>query len=134
MPKRLSIVCLLAAWLCASGAVLDGVQVYAWGRMFLRYTHGMSVAQAAAETMDGSKPCPLCLAVRRAREQSEHQQPVSASGTDAAKLILIADEAPPLVLAREMETWPIVVLGQPPSRRDAVPVPPPRVSAAGLAV
>lgn len=134
MPRRLSLFCLFAAWLCASGAVLDGVQVYAWGRMFMAYSHQMPVEQAAAETMDGTKPCPLCLALRHAREQSQHQQPVANVATDVARLILIAEEPAQLVFTREREPWPALAASLPTSRVDPVPLPPPRVLAAGSVI
>lgn len=134
MPRRLSLFCLFAAWLCASGAALEGVQVYAWGRMFCAYVHEMPVQEAAAETMDGNKPCPLCRALREARAQSQRDQPAASVGGDGAKLVLIADEPASLVFAREREAWPIVGAAPSASRVDPVPLPPPRTAVAGQAV
>jgi hypothetical protein len=131
MRRSIALFCLLAAWLCASGAVLDGVQVYAWGRMFMGYARQMPVNQAAAETMDGNKPCSLCLALRRAREQEQHEQPAVALDRDVVKLVLIADEPATLVFARECEPWPPVVAVRPPSRARTVLLTPPRAVAPG---
>ena len=38
MRKNLAITSLLFAWLCANGALLDAVQVFAWGKMFAENT------------------------------------------------------------------------------------------------
>lgn len=134
MPKRLSAICLFAAGLCASGAALDGLQVFAWARMFCAYAHQMSVQQAATETMDGSKPCSLCRALRRVRNESQRDQPAAYIAGITTKLILIADKPARLVFAREREAWPDVHAGAMPCRVDPVPLPPPRALVTRLAV
>ncbi len=125
MSRRLSLIALFAAWLCASGAMLDVVQVFAWARMFTRYAETMPVGEAALETMDASKPCPICMAVRRARQESKPKQPASIAGS-TTKLDLVCHEAEAPVFAREPEAWPDVGTPTPGARREPVPVPPPR--------
>lgn len=100
MPKCFSALCLFAAWLCASGAALHGVQFYAWGRMVVAYAREMPVIEAVAEAVDGSKPCALCLALRHVREESQHEQPAATSDTCAAKVVLITEEPTALVFNR----------------------------------
>lgn len=133
MSKRLSIIALFAAWLCASGAMLDVVQVFAWARMFTGYVHTMPLAEAASETLDADKPCPICQAVRRAREDSTNQQPVNAASS-VEKLLLAFETTEPVMLAREMESWPESREHTPLSWRAPVPVPPPRINATDSAV
>lgn len=125
MSRRLSIVALFAAWLCASGAMLDLLQVAAWARMFTRYAQSMPVEEAACETVDPQKPCALCLAVRRAREKTK-QDAAASVATDTGKLVLVLHEEEPIVFAPEFAPWPEAIVSIPDSWRDAVPVPPPR--------
>jgi hypothetical protein len=129
----LCIIALLAGWLCASGAMLDVVQVFAWARMFTGYARAMPVAEAAIETMDPNKPCPICLALRHAREESKQEQPATELAA-AEKLVLVFDAAEPVVLVREQERWPKIRELQPLSWRSAVPVPPPRAGHLSSAV
>ena len=58
----------MLAWLCANGALLDLVQVFAWSRMFAGYTQTMTVGAALRETFDPAKPCELCLGVADAKD------------------------------------------------------------------
>jgi hypothetical protein len=124
--RRFSLLCLFAAWLCASGAVLDVVQVFAWGRMFTAYARTMSLTQATEETMDASKPCAICLAVRRARDSERHEQPVSLPQT-AERLLLAYHAADMPVLVRtEAVEWTTTFESRPVFWCEDVPVPPPR--------
>lgn len=125
MPRRLSIIALLAAWLCASGAMLDGVQVFAWTRMFVRYAQQTTIAEAAAETMDASKPCPICLAVRKARASSNDEAPVVIS-RNLERVVLLFHEVPPVVFAPEGAPWPHPTQTTAESWSAPVAVPPPR--------
>lgn len=121
----LSVLCLLLAWLCANGAVLDVMQVVAWGRMFAHYVNDMPVETALTRTFDPGKPCELCLAVQKARAAGREQSPAPTPGS-SVKLALISQEtepmAPPAMPRSELEGLPVrgVV------RCDPVPVPPPR--------
>lgn len=127
MPRKFSIVCLFVAWLCASGAMLDVAQVFAWTRMFATYAQSLPVGEAAVETLDGSKPCPICLAVRRARANAKDPQTPGVVRS-AEKMILSLSRAEPVVFAPERETWPPSIALTAESRPSPVPVPPPRVA------
>ena len=123
--------CLLLAWLCANGAVLDLMQVFAWGRMFAGYAHQMPVKTALAETFDPARPCPLCVAVQQARKAGDEPKSVPAP-TLAAKLVLISHSseavAPPAIPGCRLESISIDAA----ERYDPVPVPPPRASVRAL--
>jgi len=120
--------CLLLAWLCANGAALDLMQVFAWGRMFAGYAHEMPVETALAETFDPARPCPLCVAVQQARKTGREPGPAAAPNA-AIKLVLIAQEMdamePPAVPGDRLEGFPMRAA----MRRDPVPVPPPKFGA-----
>ena len=127
MPKRLSIVCLLAAWLCADGNLLDVTQVVAWARMFAGYAQTHSIAEAAALTVDPSRPCDLCKAVRRARESSEPGH-VPAATAAVQKFLFAQPESAALVLSPPGREWPEWLKKTGPTRSEPVPVPPPRAT------
>jgi len=117
--------CLLLAWLCANGAVLDLMQVFAWGRMFTAYAHEMPVETALARTFDPARPCPLCLAVRQARRADRGPSPAAAPAP-GVKLVLIA-QAPAVVMPPAIRGCRLVAGSvRAAVRRDPVPVPPPR--------
>lgn len=123
MRSRLSIGCLLAAWLCANGALLDLEQAYAWARMFTGYVQTLPIGQAAALTLDPRKPCPICRAVQAARDCGAHQ-PVPAP---AAERILFASQRSELVLDRvPARDWARPQPAFAPGRREAVRLRPPR--------
>ncbi len=125
--KQLGLISLVAAWFCASGAMLDLVQVVAWARMFSNYARSMPVTEAAVETMDPGKPCPICLAVRRARAGARDQQQPATSARAAEKQLLVSQEsAGPVVARPDRAEWPEVKTGKRAIRTDRVPVPPPR--------
>jgi hypothetical protein len=116
---------LVVAWLCANGAFLDVVQVFAWGRMFVGYARTLSIAEAAVQTLDPDKPCPICLAVRRAREAEQHQQS-AAVPIAVVKTLLAPVQNEPFIFPLIRPEWPdansvMMVSWLPP-----VPVPPPR--------
>src|SRR5271170_5027716 len=90
MFRRLPAISLLCAWLCASGAMLDVAQVFAWTRMFTGYARNESVVAAVRDTFDPARPCAICCALCRARQAES--QPVPAIPTAASdRMILILD-------------------------------------------
>jgi hypothetical protein len=125
--KNVSIAGLLLAWLCANGALLDLVQVFAWGRMFAGYTETMNVAAALRATFDPQKPCDLCLHVADAKGVARQQSAPAPSERTAPKLDLVCDEAAPIVFATFSDDWPAAQASIAPGRVEAVDVPPPRV-------
>ncbi len=131
MPRRLSITCLVLAWFCANGALLDVVQVFAWGRMFAGYVETMPVEQALARTFDPGKPCAICLAVCRARTATRHPRPAAAEDSSVnLVLFCVPSEAFVPPLESSGKAWLAPVAGV--TRWDPVPVPPPRAAAARL--
>ncbi|HVZ66374.1 MAG TPA: hypothetical protein VG936_17560 [Lacunisphaera sp.] len=127
MRRKVSLVCLLLAWLCANGAIWNVVQVAAWARMFEQNVHMMPVARALRITFDGSAPCTLCHISEKARDAEREQLPREAALGDALdKLLLLADDAPAIVLVPSAQTWPQTADAIGLKRVDTVPVPPPR--------
>jgi len=125
MFRRVSFICMLAAWLCASGALLDTTQVFAWARMFAGYTRTLSIKEAAIQTMDADKPCAICLAVRRARDAERHQPPATVPAP-IEKMLLACVQTQLFVFPELRPEWPDAVPEPAVSWRTAVPVPPPR--------
>ena len=129
MSRRLAILSLLCAWLCASGAMLDLAQVFAWGRMFAGYARSESLAAAAKETFDPGKPCEICMAVCKARDAAAKHAPAPLSA-GSEKMVMIFERVAPLAMLEAGCSWPetegAVALGRP----GEVPVPPPRAELA----
>jgi hypothetical protein len=125
--RRFSATCLLGAWLCASGAMLDLTQVVAWARMFGGYARTETLAAAAQETFDPEKPCALCLAVSKARTASERHGPAVPSA-GAEKMLLIVERSASFVAWAADRSWPRMAPVAAPARAAEVPVPPPRAA------
>jgi len=125
MRRPVSVVCLLLAWLCATGGLLDVAQVVAWTRMFATYVRTMPVGEAVSRTFDPEEPCALCLAVQKARDASRKQTPAPPLSV-AKQLVLICHEAdvvmPPSMSAASLD--PGLASGS--SWCPPVAVPPPR--------
>jgi hypothetical protein len=125
MSRRLASISLLAAWLCASGAMLDVAQLAAWTRMFAGYARTESIAAAASETFDPGRPCALCRAVSKARDACDRGRPaVPSAGVE--KIVLILDRASPFVSSPVSLEWPKAESACAVARAADVPVPPPR--------
>lgn len=125
MRRHLSLACLLLGWLCATGALLDVAQAFAWTRMFVGYTRTMSPGQAISRTFDPGKPCALCLAVQRARETSRKQLP-AAPPVVAKQMVLICEPAETAAPPSSFCAWPESSGPRLPSWCPPVAVPPPR--------
>jgi hypothetical protein len=117
------------AWLCANGALLDVVQVFAWGRMFAGYARVLSLGEAVSRTFDPGKPCELCLAVRKARAAAKgrRRDPMETTKSSGLQKMLLAREGTePVRIAPPAAVWEMCDrIGRPGPVR-AVPVPPPR--------
>lgn len=124
--RKSSFVFLLFAWLCANGAVLDAVQVFAWGKMFAGYAQTMPLAAALRETFDPAKPCELCSAVATAKEDRGGRQAAAPASDAAVKIVLLCDATPEMTFAAARADWPEAFAFQAPSWREPVPLPPPR--------
>jgi hypothetical protein len=119
---RLPIFALLLAWLCANGALLDGVQAFAWGKMIRDNSQTMSLSRAIAKTFDGSAPCEICRAVSTAKQQ---QPPVETTRA-AEKLLLVCQPVEKIFVRLPDFQWPGAVDGVGLVLTYPVPVPPPR--------
>lgn len=129
MRRRLSILCLLGAWVCASGILLNLEQGVAWVRMFNGYAKSCSVSTALQRTFDPEKPCAICRAVERAQEAAQDQQPAAVSPV-AVRLLLICGErsaglTPAAAVAVEWPAQPAWAASAP---YRPVPLPPPRAA------
>jgi hypothetical protein len=124
--KNLSIAGLLFAWLCANGALLDTVQVFAWGKMFSENARTMDLATAFQATFDPAKACDLCMSVAAAKDTTEKQQPVSTEHTAGEKVLLALHATSRPVFLSSSTDWPAALLSAAPSHIESVPVPPPR--------
>lgn len=128
MRRSFSIGCLLFAWLCANGALWNVVQVVAWVKMFHDYSATMPAAVALQQTFDASKPCKVCSIAKSAEDTARTQMPrdsVLVGG--AEKLLLIAECQSAVVVPAPDFNWPGAIDDTGPTRKEAVPVPPPRV-------
>jgi len=129
MFRRVSAISLLCAWLCASGAMLDVAQVFAWTRMFAGYARSLSLAAAARETFDPGRPCEICRAVSKAREASGQHGPAAPSA-GASKMVLILERPSVFVALSASRTWPVIPSVRAQERSADVPVPPPKAGVA----
>ena len=123
--RRVAIVSLFFAWVCANGAIWDAAQVFAWGKMFAGYTQTMGIADALRATFDPAKPCEMCVGVANAKETARQQLP-QAVESSAEKLLLALHTSAPIVLVNSAAEWPAVLASAAPVRTESVPVPPPR--------
>jgi hypothetical protein len=124
--RTCSIACLFFAGLCAIGGIWNGVQVFAWSRMFAGYARELTVGEALRATFDPAKPCELCRAVSKARETERQQAPLAAERS--TEKLLLAFQAPAQILFLPSQpAWPAAPALFAPRRTEAVPVPPPRV-------
>lgn len=105
--------------------MLDLAQVVAWARMFEGYARSESLCAAARETFNADKPCALCKAVMKARQESDRHGPLVPSA-GAEKLLLIFERGTPFVAAAVDRSWPRVAPLCTLARVAEVPVPPPR--------
>lgn len=125
MKKRLPSIALIFAWLCANGALLDAVQVLAWGKMFAGYAESSSVMEALSRTFDPAKPCSLCVKVKAARAVAKQQLPAAVEAS-SEKLLLALHRPAVIVSPAPRDAWPRVLSGPLIVRHEPVPVPPPR--------
>jgi hypothetical protein len=123
--KRIPSLALLLAWFAANGALLDVVQVLAWGRMFADYAQTLDTRAALERTFDPAKPCQLCRQVSRARDDAKSALPAGAERS-SEKLVLALQKPNPVLFFRETETWNLPPSAKGPRRSDPVPVPPPK--------
>jgi hypothetical protein len=125
--RRCSILCLCFAWICANGAMLDAVQVFAWTRMFAGYACALPVGAALRATFDPARPCELCRAVAQAEASAQREAPVLPVRS-GEKLVLACPLLAALIFPAPRESWPHAEPELAPARVEAVPVRPPRAA------
>jgi hypothetical protein len=127
MRRRLSLITLLTAWLLASGSQWDLVQALGWGRMILRYSQSMPVAQAVRLTFTPDNLCGVCESVSRAKQQAPATLPHNPDSL--GKFILVFQPATavyaPLPVTAKLPPGEASPQGQ---GRAQPPVPPPRAA------
>jgi hypothetical protein len=131
MRRHLSVACLLLAWLCATGALLDAAQVLAWTRMFVSYARTLPPRQALSRTFDSGQPCEICLAVQKARETGRKQPPATPAAA-AKQIVLICQPADTAAPPSSFRAWPEPGRTHVLSWCSPVAVPPPRSRGATL--
>jgi hypothetical protein len=127
--RRIAIPCLLLAWLCANGALLDAVQVFAWSRMFAGYAETMPLAAALRTTLDPEKPCELCRDVAQARDDFAQKSTSVPAERLGPKIVLALPPAAVVLIGDPPCGWPDYPAVRASVREDRVPVPPPRAAA-----
>ena len=124
MPRAFQSWVVLIAWLLATGAQWDLLQVIAWGRMFAGYSETMRVSEAAKKTFGGEMCC-LCKAVKKAKEQ---QRDLPSPDSVKVKFVLILQMAQSPILAIPVgRDWSWSRLRPTVEPRDPPPKPPPRI-------
>jgi hypothetical protein len=125
--RKISVLFLLVAWLCANGVVWNAVQVVGWVKMVRDYSEVMPFTQALSVTFSGEAPCDFCRVAESGREQAEQLPQQATLGAAMEKIFFVADTAPVVVLPVPTAAWPVLAAETGSRRIEAVPVPPPRV-------
>lgn len=123
--KRSQIFVVLLAWVMATGAQWDLVQVFGWGRMIANHSRNMTLIDAVKKTFDGEM-CNVCLAVKAAKQQESRT--TVPSGKFEGKIILVYQPTTEVILtAPDSSGWPHGDREPLSALRSAPPTPPPRV-------
>lgn len=125
MARRIGIVSLLLAWICANGAALELVQCAAWVKMFIGYAPHMSVVAALDETFDPAKPCEICTNVAKARA-TQPETPATAPAALEKIILVLQVNHSPVIEQPASVVWPHPAHIVAASRAEAVPLRPPR--------
>jgi hypothetical protein len=128
MCRRFVQICLLAAGLLATGSQWDFVQVVAWTRMTADNLRTMTLGEALEHAFISDKPCGLCRAVSKARQQQPGSLPSDEKLRE--KIVLMYETTPRQVAtAAEPEGLPQSDWKPDGAERPAPPAPPPRAQA-----
>ena len=126
MHRRIAILSLLFAWLCANGILLDAMQLVAWGKMFAGYSQSMSVGQALKETFDPAKPCEMCSRIAKVKDEVKEKMPLPEQ-QHGGKFVLAIHTVDSPVFRNDPGEWMNSPATRLTERTDPVPLPPPRV-------
>ncbi|MDB6069313.1 MAG: hypothetical protein JWL81_484 [Verrucomicrobiales bacterium] len=114
------------------GGDLAMLQIVAWTGMIVTRTVDQGLAAAVESTVDGEHPCPLCLAVKAAKQAEEKPSPVSPDSLVTKLKLKDVQRTEDLVIpcpqpAAALSPAPIRHLAAiPRDLRGAPPVPPPK--------
>jgi hypothetical protein len=123
--KRFQLLLVLLAWLMATGAQWDLVQVFGWGRMIVNHSRDMNLINAVKKTFDGEM-CSVCRAVTAAKQQ-ENRTTVP-NGKFEGKIVLVYQPTAEVILTvPDSVTWAHCEWEPLSALRSAPPTPPPRV-------
>jgi hypothetical protein len=127
--RPLSFLAIVLAWVCAQGAAMDAVQVFAWARMFAGYAVVMDWSEALSETFDPAKPCEICGAIKTARE-AEERAPAAPVSPEVAKVVLFVSAEETAVAPPSVPSDFVTRRSRASEWQAPVPTPPPRHGAA----
>lgn len=118
------------------GGVYAPLQVVAWGAMLTRYAQDGGLAAAARATFDGSRPCPMCVAISEAKQADADKPDTPAKQVEKPRLqwlewALVGGVDLPVVRVVELQScWKGGAMWVPTTVDGEPPVPPPRVPGA----
>lgn len=118
----------MCAWLLASGALWDVVQIGAWTRMWIDNVRTQSATAALAATFSAEAMCGVCRTVQAAKRGAREDQPASLPLLDKAPLLPLRESGLRVVPPAASGWWrafeAVYRAGDPP-----VPLlPPPRMA------
>jgi hypothetical protein len=123
VPKRFPLLAIFFAWLLATGAQWDFLQVAGWSRMLFENSQRMSLSQAIDTTFSGQM-CAICKAVNQAKQRQNATLP---NEKEFSKFVLIYQPTPSLFFAPvEGLFWSFHDQTALSALRAAPPAPPPR--------
>ena len=125
MRTKLQLICILTAWLFATGAQWDVTQTFAWAKMFSSYSKSMSLGSALKKTF-GGEMCAICRAVDCAKQQERAAS--LPSGGFTAKMVFVLQEKPIFIFATPLfHNWSPSDTVYDDVLKAGPPTPPPRV-------
>ena len=128
--KKLQISFLLLAWVAATGAHWDVLQVVAWGKMMAEnFAEMMSVGSAVEQTFAPGSSCPLCKMVSQAKQQERKQEgPGPTEAKAVVKMILYLQENATVPTPEiSLQRYALVEAREISYGRAQPPIPPPKV-------
>lgn len=126
MSRKALRIVFLSAWLVATGAVWDVVQLVAWGGMFAQRLETMTVIEAARQTFLPEEKCNLCLAVEDGKRSRDEAAGIGGDSAGKAPLVIPASVRVAVTPPAGVSTLHLEP-GLAGARREAPPLPPPRV-------
>lgn len=104
----------------------SALQVIAWSGMLVTYSARAGIEVGIRETFDGEHPCPMCSAIKAAKERAQNTHHLSALSPTSRLLAIpcvAAVECPPVRPTFDLSSHEAA---PPCAGRHPPPVPPPR--------